>query len=377
MATEELPVSGVDETPGSSARRSPLREPVTWVGVAVTCGLLYLAAPKEAEEWERTREAFEEANYRWLPAFLGLLAGFYALKAWRWTLLLRPLGRFGVREVAGSMMAGFGFNNVLPAHAGEGVRTLLFARRAGLSKTAVLATVALERLFDLIAITLFLAAGLATVEGLGDTVRAAGTALAAITLAGTAGALAYVFFTARVLALVRWAFRVLPLPERFEAKVLELAELGAAGLASVKSPGLLAGILASSIVQWAMNGLLAWIALEMFGLRASLPLACVLLGVIAFSVTIPSTPGYFGVIQAAFWGVLQTVPGFADQKGTVFAASVFYHLAQYVPVTMVGLGWFFAMGVPVRDLFRPVGQAPPAGGGGEASGEPEASAVSE
>ena len=337
-----------------AAPRSALRDWKTWLGVAVTVALLYYAAPKDPQEWADMRAAFARADYGWLIVFWGLLAGFYLLKAWRWTLLLRPLGRYGVPFVSGSMMAGFAFNNVLPAHAGEGVRTLLFARQSGLPRTSVLATIALERLFDLVAICVFLTAGLLTVDGLPAEVRTASVWLTGVTAVGLVGAAAYVFLTETVIRAVAATLRVLPVPESIAEKIVELARLGASGLGSVRRPLLLAGTVASSLVQWAMNGLLAWIALRALGLEATLPVACVLLGVVAFSVTVPATPGFFGVIQGAFWLVLGSLPAYADQKGEVFAASLFYHLAQYVPVTLVGLGCYFAAGVPLAELLRTV-----------------------
>jgi uncharacterized membrane protein YbhN (UPF0104 family) len=63
--------------------------------------------------------------------------------------------------------------------------------------------------------------------------------------------------------------------------------------------------------------------------------SCIVLGVVAFGVTVPSSPGYFGVIQLCFLTVLKLfVP--ANQLADVFAASVYYHLSQYIPVTIVG-----------------------------------------
>ena len=57
------------------------------------------------------------------------------------------------------------------------------------------------------------------------------------------------------------------------------------------------------------------------------------------------------MIQGAFWLVLGSLPAFADRQGEVFAASVFYHLAQYVPVTLAGLGCFFASGLRFSELL--------------------------
>ncbi len=62
----------------------------------------------------------------------------------------------------------------------------------------------------------------------------------------------------------------------------------------------------------------------------------------------PSSPGYFGVIQLCFLTVLKLfVP---QEEAGVFAASVYYHLAQYIPVTIVGLIFLGMTGFRMSDM---------------------------
>ncbi|HET6422147.1 MAG TPA: hypothetical protein VFG20_00605, partial [Planctomycetaceae bacterium] len=60
-----------------------------------------------------------------------------------------------------------------------------------------------------------------------------------------------------------------------------------------------------------------------------------------------SSPGYFGVIQLCFMTVLKL---FVDNQPAVFAASVYYHLAQYIPVTLIGLAYFIRSGMSLREV---------------------------
>lgn len=341
-----------DDTDNAEQKRPWLNWKLLAIGVPVTLGFLYFAAPKEPEEWKQLATAFRTADYRLLPVFLVILALFYWLKAFRWRLLLAPLGNFPTSQLVPSMMIGFGVNNVVPAHLGELVRVGVFWKQSKVPFSSVLSTVALERLFDLIAILSLLGVGLVLVEGLDPTIKQLGLLVAGVTAAGVVGAALYVFFTQQVLALVRWAFRILPLPEAFEEKVLALAESGAAGLKAIRSPGLLAAVISTSFAKWILNGLLAWIALYAFDIQISAAMSFVLLGAIALAVTIPSTPGYFGVIQATFWVVLQTQPELADRKADVFAASIFYHMAQWLPVTVIGLGYFVKSGLSLGDFAK-------------------------
>ncbi len=73
------------------------------------------------------------------------------------------------------------------------------------------------------------------------------------------------------------------------------------------------------------------------------------MGVTALGVAIPSTPGFFGVVQFCFWVSLRI---FGVEKADAFAASVYYHLSQYIPVTLVGLYSLARLGLRFGDITR-------------------------
>ena len=83
------------------------------------------------------------ADYGYAAPFLATLTLFFWLKAWRWTLILEPLGHYSVRQVSPTMMIGFAANNVLPAHLGEIVRSLWFARQHQVRVSSVLVSLVL------------------------------------------------------------------------------------------------------------------------------------------------------------------------------------------------------------------------------------------
>ena len=83
-----------------------------------------------------------------------------------------------------------------------------------------------------------------------------------------------------------------------------------------------------------------------FGIRASL---AVVMGVVAFGVTVPSTPGFFGVIQVAFRVALAP---FGVAATDAVAASVYYHLTQWITITLVGLFLLQRAGLKLRQLER-------------------------
>jgi uncharacterized protein (TIRG00374 family) len=341
------------EISASDRRASRVKKMVQLLlGLAVSAGCLWWAVRgmlQDPKAWPQIVAAFKGANY-WLliPSWIGLFL-FYWLKAWRWRLLLAPIGSFRpMRDCFPPIMIGFAFNNLLPAHLGEFVRVLVFGRRHGVHKAAVLSTVVLERVFDILAIVAFLTCGLFFVEGLEPALRNKAIWFGSAALVLTIGAAVFVTWTGTVVRLVESILGALPLiPASLKTRVTELLEAAAHGMNALHSPALLGGIVATSLLQWAVNGWLMYLALASFGVTVSIWVVCILLGVVAFGVTVPSSPGYFGVMQLFFMSVLKL---FTPNQESVFAASVFYQLAQYIPVTLIGLYFFNRTGLSVSQI---------------------------
>jgi len=322
------------------------------VGLAVSLGCLWWAAADMLRE-ENTRteiaRAFHHANYWLLIPFWTALFLFYWLKAWRWRLLLRPLGDFRpLQDLFPPTLIGFAFNNLLPAHLGEFVRVFVMGRSHRLPMPAVLSSVVLERVFDIFAIVTFLGCGLLFVDGVDPSIKRYGMVGAASAAVLVTGAFVFVIWTGPFVRLFEATLNRVPfLPGGLAAKLAGLLEAAAKGMHSLHSPALLFGIFASSLAQWALNGWMMHLALQSFGIHETLWVACILLGAVAFGVTVPSTPGYFGVIQLLFMLVLKL---FTDDREGVFAASIVYHLGQYIPVTLLGLYFFNRTGLKVSQV---------------------------
>lgn len=322
------------------------------VGILISAVCLWWAARDILQDPAAQRQvvlAFRTANYASLPVIFLTLFVFYWLKAWRWRLLLSPVGRYGpLKDLFGPVMIGFSFNNLLPMRIGEFVRCFVFARQHQLPLMVSLSSVVLERIFDGVAVVFYLSIGLLFVDGAGPEVTRAATIFSVAAAIVVAGGLAYVLWTKPFVDLLERILLSLPLlPKAFSRKVCRILETGAAGLASLKDIRLLLGILVLSLVKWALNGAVILLSLWSFDLPATLPIGMVLMGVIAFGVAIPSSPGYFGVIQLLFMQVLAL---FTVDRERVFAASVYYHLAQYIPVTLTGLIFFIRSGVSLRQV---------------------------
>ena len=250
---------------------------------------------------------------------------------------------------------------MLPAHLGEFVRVFVFSRKSGLAKTSVLTTIVLERLFDIIAILAFLMLGLFLVDttNLDPRIVMSAWGFGGVVCVGLLVAAVYLIWTHPVVQFIEGMLDRLPfVPAGIKEKAAGMMEAGEAGLASLRSVKLLSGITVTSILQWLLNGFTIYLSLRAFGINVTPAVAAIVLGATAFGVTVPSSPGYFGVIQLCFMAVLK-VFGNAEES-VVFSASIYYHMSQWVPVTLIGMFFFLRGGYHFDEVQNAAGGNPEA-----------------
>ncbi len=310
---------------------------------------LYLAVGElKAEElWN----ALRSAHLWYLGPILLLYVAYFWLKAIRWSWLVRPVKPLSTRQVFPALMIGFMGNNVLPAHLGEFVRMYALAKQYDLSKTAVLSTIVLERVFDFLGIILLFAVSLQFVPVSGDleAVRIFGYVMGAASLAVFLLFLLYVWKTD---ACLRVAETVLVIaPRGLRARMLATMRLAGAGLYSLRNPYLLFGTIALTLIHWVANGFSHYFVVISFPLEESLsPVAGLfLLSVMALGITLPAPPGYVGTTQFCYKLALAA---FAIPAATAVSASFYALAVGYIPVTLVGLFFMWRLGLKFRTISR-------------------------
>ena len=91
----------------------------------------------------------------YLAGYIVLLALTHFFRAWRWNNLLEPIGvRLGAAKLMAISSVGFMAILALPARLGEFVRPALLRDKGRVSGSAVLGTVAVERIVDGLLISL-------------------------------------------------------------------------------------------------------------------------------------------------------------------------------------------------------------------------------
>lgn len=289
------------------------------------------------------------------PFLLSLACALSAipLRAWRWQILLRPVGRvrFGASFAATSI--GFAASTVLPARAGEVVRPVVLSGRTRIPLSASFASVLFERVIDLTTVLLFF-----LVYGLWPGLRPDFSGQAATVfgslraLAIASGAAAVVFYALALLATGRrrGAQRVVErmtrrLPDRVVARVAGAFSSFLDGMQSVRRPRTLAATALLSVTLWGAVCGQVYFLFRAFRLPLG-PAASILIVVATLIGLAIPTPGGVGgfhklcqVALTLFYGV--------DVDAATGLAIVYWFIA-FTPVTLIGF-WLFAAGPGRRE----------------------------
>jgi len=247
------------------------------------------------------------------------------------------------------VVVGYMANNLLPMRLGELVRSYYLGQREGVSKSAALASILVERVVDGVVLLLMLVAlsvalpvtGL--VQGVAEDISIPWPLLVLAVAAPFVGVLAVMVVMAYnpSWALSFTGFLSKPLPGRVKARILGLVDLFIAGLGVLRYPGRIVLLLLLSLLVWVAEGTMYYFVGLSFGLASPLgglaSMAAAMLAVLATSnlgAALPSSQGSIGPFELF---AVATLVVLGVQRENAVAYTVVLHVALLVPVTLLGL----------------------------------------
>jgi uncharacterized protein (TIRG00374 family) len=275
------------------------------------------------------------------------------IRALRWRLLLEPLGVASSLDARWrSLNIGFMVTNVTWGRLGEIARPYALSRMAPVSASSALGTVVLERVLDAVALLLLLFVTLLS-PGVPENATVMGRPIGyAVTGAAAAAGLALVlvvglFFLPQAALRLAGVLAAL-VPGKLGDKLLAAFESFLAGLALLRQPRRLAVALLWSVALWVWMAGSFWLAFRAFDLTTSVTAALFTQCAVSVFVAIPAAPGFLGTMQAGVLVALSEVFGLPSES--VLSLAVGYHLAGYIPVTLLGLYYAWALGLRVTSI---------------------------
>jgi uncharacterized protein (TIRG00374 family) len=323
----------------------------TSLGLAVTALALWWVLRGESlgEIWD----TICRGDVALLAAAVTVATVGYLVRAMRWKVLLAPVkSDTSLRSRFASVSIGFMANNLLPARVGEFARAYAISRMEPISAGAAFGSLVVERFMDGLVLLLLLVVPVLT-PGFPAT-GALSTGLGAHVLRGGLAAVSVVLgvllaMTIWPRAFVRAAERVATrLPPPLARPVVAGLEALLDAIAVLRSPRLLSLGLAWTVFFWLFHGLSFWLGMKAFGIDTGLVSAWFTEAVVGFGVAIPSAPGFFGTFHASAQFALTSVYGVDASRALAFAFG--YHFGSWIPITLIGLGYAWKLGLTVGDV---------------------------
>lgn len=307
-----------------------------WLGLIISALFLWWALHnlRLQDLWQ----ALQGAQYVWLIP--GVAVYFLAVwaRAWRWHYLLRPLKKIPTRTMFPIVAMGYMGNNVYPARAGELLRAYVLRRREGISISASLATIFIERAFDGVVMLAFVFLNLSELARLTGESGFVGS-IQSLALVGVG-----IFVLAVALFLLMAIFPVQAtkilhalidrfVPHRFRETLKPFVERFLTGFVSLRSPADVIMVLVTSVVIWLLETCKYWFVMHAFPFEVSFFALMLMNGIVNLATTIPSAPGYVGTFDKSGIAVLEAY----GVNGAVAAGyTLVLHAALWFPITILG-----------------------------------------
>jgi uncharacterized protein (TIRG00374 family) len=323
-----------------------------WLGVLISILFIWLAVRglKLEEFWAAVRQA----NYAWLLPGIGVYFVGVWVRAWRWHYLLGPIKKIPTKTMFPITTIGYMGNNIYPARAGEVLRAVILKRKEGVSVSASLATIIVERIFDGVVMLAFVFVNLPELAKLTGSSGFVGN-IQQVAVIGTGvflGAL-IVFLVAAMFPYTTakvglWFIERLA-PKSLHVKITGIMNKFLEGLESLRSPFNVLMVFFTSVIIWLLETGKYWFVMHAFDFTVSFFALMLMNGIVNLATTIPSAPGYIGTFDAPGIAVLTA---YGVDQATAAGYTLTLHVALWLPITVLGAYYLTREGIQWSDSLR-------------------------
>jgi glycosyltransferase 2 family protein len=315
--------------PPLRARLRPSAASAGWAltggGVLVTVALCYIAVRdvRVSETWD----ALSRSQLIWLAPASIVFALSIFLRALRWRMLFEPAHRPGMNTATRSLLVGYLFNNLFPARAGEAARIVHAHREAGVPRAEALATVVVERIFDVVSLLLLLFVAVPLLPSV-TWFRQAALLAAVVAVIVVVLVVALAILGDRPIRALMRPLRFLP-RERVEFAVQNTSR----GLVALRRPAVALGAFAATTLSWLVMGVSFWLLMCGFDFRVDASAALLVLVTVNLTMIVPSGPAALGVFEA---GTVVALHAYRVPQSEALSYALVLHALNFFPFIVAG-----------------------------------------
>ncbi len=287
------------------------------------------------------REALEAfRNVRPLELTIVFFLNFVVIifKSIRWQILLTPRPRLVILFLTN--LVGFMANTILPARAGELVRALVLGKKENISKTTVLGSAALDRIFEGIGMLILLVI-MPLIMETPDWMKK-----------GTFGFI--IFFSAIFIVIIlmmklspETLVKYLPLSNKTNEVIKNIFEKLQKGFEAINNLKTSSAATLLSLLGWITQIFMIHLVILSFGIHLSPLAALMTLLAVNIAIMIPAAPGSLGTFELS---VVLALGFFGIEKSLALSIALTYHFIQLIPVTIAGVISIPLLGMKFRDI---------------------------
>lgn len=300
----------------SATPKSPKRPVWYWILAGIiAAGLLFLAV--RGVSWSEMTDTMHKSNPGILILALAMTTINLFLRGIRWGILLSGERRLQPMTMFWATADGYLGNALLPARAGELIRSAIVGLKTGIGTSFVFATAMTERIVDAVVLVVVGMILLPGIAGLPDWMP--GT-LRIMAIGGSIG-LILILVLPLIEDLINKVLLRLPIPQEWKTKLASILGRFVMGTKAFVNPLRATGFLGLTPLIWLIDGLITVQVARAMSLSLSLSQALLLMVALGLTSALPSTPGYVGIYQFVATTIL---PVFGLTRSEALTFIIFY-----------------------------------------------------
>lgn len=292
---------------------------------------------------EDISEALQKANYHLIPLAVVLLVLSMVFRAAGWRVILGE--RLTLGKTFLTINEGYLMNNILPFRMGEIGRALLVSSNAKMSFWEVIATIVVERVFDVAIMSGIILGSIPFVIG-GDLAIKGGIISSLLVLVGLSVLYLLTKYKEWTLGIFDKLFTRVPKFHDFGREKLESVLAGFSTLVDLQK---FITAFFWILMCWVFNVAWYYVMMIAFIPEAKPIWGIFTVGLTGLGVSLPSTPGYVGLLEGT---IVLGLSLFGVSKSVATAYGVFTHFLYLVITISIGAYGLGKEGESIGKLYR-------------------------
>jgi len=316
--------------------------------LGLSVGGLFIWLAFRGTDFEGVKSSFKAADYSYIIPVVFLSLIIQTLRSYRWGVIVEPMEKISQWTLFSISSVGFMAISLLPVRMGEIVRPYLISQKSSIKLGSALATIVVERIFDMLTLMIFLLIVLVEIELPQWIFRAA----CSILIIFIPILFLLIFLAVKREVSAKGVDRILgKLPDKISSRLMRLFHSFIDGLQILPDLKRTIWVVLLSLLIWGLVGIATYVLFSSFSSMGQLPLTAgyAVLVITALGVALPTAPGFIGNYH---FSCVLGLTLFGVPKTDALTFAILLHFLQLSVIILLGLVCLPFMKVSLPTLFK-------------------------